>query len=135
MTLLQEAARKISAIQDPGTRDKFVRALKSSAVWDGVEDDRLPSSAESIASASGLGPAALETNHVFLSKTDLPAYGQEHGIEKSLTAIRKSLTATTYESHFNDGRKAVRNGRKLLLTYAEARSILNVRVKGAMPPL
>jgi hypothetical protein len=82
-----------------------------------------------------LGPAALDDNHVLIGKSDIPAYAREHGMEKSLPALRKSITASTYKQHFGDDRTEVRNGQKLLITYAEARSILQVRVKGTIPTI
>jgi hypothetical protein len=135
MTLIDDAVRQIRAIAEREIRDSYARALRSSIIWDGVEDGRKPTSAEAVVATSGLGPAVLENNLVLLTKRNVALYATEQGSTKSLLAIRKSLTGSTYMNYFNDGRVDIRNGKRLLITYAEARSLLGIETKGTIPPI
>jgi len=135
MALIDEAVERIRRITDSDTRDKATRALRASVIWDGVEDGRKPTSAETVVSSSGLGPDVLEANFILLSKRTISIYASELGATRTLHSIRKSLTASTYRSLFGDGRAEVRSGKMLLVTYAEARSFLHVENKGSLPTI
>lgn len=133
MKLVESAHRKIMATADDAARELYVRALRSSVIWEGLGDGLAPTSAEDVVAMTGVDPAVLEANFILLSKQVLAEYAAELGAPHSLSSIRKKLTASSYEKMFPNKRNAVRNGKKLLLTYAEARMYLGVRSKGQMP--
>ncbi len=130
MAKLKEAREKIAKVTDASLRKRYEDALKKSYIWDGIGEDKRPVSAQDIVATSGIGANSLEVTGVLLGKKGVAEYGQELGSKITESSIRKKLTGKQYERHFGDGREATRDGSKLLVTFAEARSFLGVRVKG-----
>lgn len=135
LTLLDRAIERIRGIPDSAVRDAYYRALKSSVVWEGVEDGKLPTSAEDIVAIVGVDASVLKDNLILLSKRDVAEYAHELGSSKTLASIRKGLTESTYQRQFGRDRCVVRNARMLLMGYAEARMYLGVRTRGQVPKL
>ena len=104
-------------------------------MWEGVEDGKLPTSAEDIVAIVGVDASVLKDNLILLSKRDVAEYAHELGSSKTLASIRKGLTESTYQRQFGRDRCVVRNARMLLMGYAEARMYLGVRTRGQVPKL
>lgn len=129
---LETTKNKIEKVTDPSLRKRYEDALKKSYIWDGIGEDRQPVSAHDIVAVSGIGASSLQDTGVLLGKKEVAEYGKELGANITETTIKKKLTKKSYERHFKDDREAVREGSKILITFAEARSFLGIRNKGEL---
>ena len=130
MSLVDDAVQKIQSISDGDQRRRYARALIASVIWEGHADDRHPTAAADVLSTNLISPQGAESNMVLLTKAEVVQYASELGLDVSLAAFRKNFTGTSYTRYFSDRRQVVRNGLKVLITYAEARDFLGAPSRG-----
>lgn len=134
MPIIETAAERIRSISDPDQRRKHAGALIDSVIWTGHADSSMPMSSRMILDTNLISASSAESNFVLLTKRLAVDYVTELGLNLTLTAFQKGLTATTYNRSFPDRREAVRSGNKVLISFAEIRAYLDLPSEGSLPP-
>lgn len=135
MPIVEAAAERIRSISDPDQRRNHAGALIDSVVWPGHADNSMPMSSRMILDTNLISSSSAESNFVLLTKRLAVEYAVELGQQDlTLSAFQKRLTATTYNRSFPDRRDAVRNGNKVLISFAEVRAYLDLATEGSVPP-